>query len=153
MGNKKKIPIKMTFLRRTLYATITWQKVSLCEEDDHHAIVLFRVKIIYFLGLWKRPSLHQFSNNNKKKKQKQPVYYTAGSLVVLPWILSAVSLWIHWPFGWRAKTSKISFCYLEYCSWSSLISQGQTLWSESLYKNNPKKKLVPRSTSKTLSEH
>lgn len=75
-------------------------------STSRNSLFRVRMQIIYFLELWKCPLLHQFSNNNKKQKQKQPVYYSAGSPAVLPWILSAVSLWIHWPFGWRAKTSR-----------------------------------------------
>lgn len=49
----------------------------------------------------------------------------------------------------KSKDFKVSFCYLECYSWASLINQGQTLWSDSLYKKNPNKKLLSSSTRNT----
>lgn len=111
-------------------------------RKKHQGMFLSRLRmpIIYFLGLWKCPSLHRL--RGKKKSRQFTLLVGAWAPIVLVWILSEVSLQIQWRF---VEKRRLQDNLLLSMLLTDLSSTKNKHWSDSLYYKDSNKRFVSSS--------
>lgn len=125
---------------------IIWQELLPCKEETHQEMFssTLRTPIIYFLGLWKCPSLYWL--RGKKKSRQFILLVGAQAPTVLVRILSAVSLQIQW---WFVEKQRLQDNLLLGILFADLSPRKDKHSSDSLYYNDSNKRFVSSSMKNT----